>query len=446
MKWLRRFVTVLKVGVVAGVVIYFVKYPGQIQFDGLGYRIRANVVFFFTLLLILLGLIVFARKILRKIWSVPQRWADFFKRRKQQKGEKALLESFSAIAGGELEEAGKQARIAVKNLPEQPLSMVVAAQAAFMCGKAEEALKLFQQLQQVPATRFLGLRGEALQALQQGDWSAAQRALRQATTLRPDSPWTLKHLFEVDLRLGGYDRGEAVLRQLQTRKLISSAQQRRYQALVYWLKAQTAQQIHDLSRFHHYIKKAHERAPELISIAAQYAEYEIENNALKHSQKILAQTWFYQPHPELVKLFKRAAADKTPLDFYRYLAGLSLQEASSYDANIILAEAAIAAQLWGQARRHLQIAHTTQETQNSCQLMAALIRGETPHDSEAAKAWEQKALSASGGPLWVCHHCHGQQSQWDIFCSQCGNLDTVMWSLPHGSSGMRKALSLPQLI
>jgi HemY protein len=444
MKWLKRLMGLLKIGVIAAIAIYLIKYPGQIQLDWLGYRLQVSVVFFLTILFIALGLMVFLIKILKGLWFFPQRWSACRQKRKRQKGEKAFLEGLSAIAGGELEEAGKQARIAIKNLPEQPLSAVIAAQAAFMGGKTEEALKFFQQLQQTPATRFLGLRGEALQALRQGDWPAAQRALRQAATLRPDSPWALKHLFETDLRLGGYDRGEAVLKQLQTRKLIDAAQQRRYQALVYWLKAQTAQQAHDFSRFQHYIKKAHERAPELVEVAAQYAAYEIENGSAKHAQKILAQTWFYQPHPELVTLFKKIEMDKSSLDFYRYLAGLVVEDANSFDANVILAEVAITAKLWGQARRHLQTSHRARETQRSCQLMATLIRGETPQEGEAAKVWEQKALSTSPGPLWLCHQCQGQQTQWNIFCNHCGGLDTVTWSLPQ-ATGTVKAL-LPHLI
>ncbi|MEI8294908.1 MAG: heme biosynthesis HemY N-terminal domain-containing protein [Alphaproteobacteria bacterium] len=444
MKWLRRFVSFLKIGVCAAVVIYLIKYPGQVQLDWFGYRLQVSVVFFLAVLFVALGLVVFFIKIVKGLWSFPQRWAKCRQKKRRKSGEKALLESLSAIAGGELEEANKQARIALKNLPEQPLSAVVAAQAAFMCGKTDEALKCFQLLQQTPHTRFLGLRGEALQALRQGDWSTAQIALRQAATLRPDSPWALKHLFEADLRLGSYDRSEAVLKQLQTRKVIDAVQQRRYQALVYWLKAQAAKLAHDPSRFSHYIKKAHDMAPELVAVAAQYAAYEIENDAAKHAKKILAATWFYQPHPDLVVLFKKIATDKSPLDFYRYLAGVALADTNNVDANVILAEVAIAAKLWGQARRHLHDVHQTQETQASCRLMAKLIRGESPHDENAARTWEQKALSVSPGSVWVCHQCHGQQAAWEVFCTHCGGLDTVTWSLPQ-ATGAVKAL-LPQLI
>jgi len=444
MKWIRRLIGLLKIGILALIVVSLIKYPGQIQSDWLGYRLQVNMIVFLAVLLIAIGLIIFVRKTLKGLFSFPQRWSAFFQKRKRQKGQKALLEGLSAIAGGELDEAEKQARIALKNIPEQPLSMVIAAQTAFMLGKNEEAIKFFQQLQQTPETCFLGLRGEALQALRQGDWSAAQRVLRQAAKLRPDSPWALKHLFEADLRLGGYDRGEAVLKQLQTRKLIDVTQQRRYQALLFWLKAQTAQHAHDYSRFQHNIKKAHERAPELVEIAVQYADYEINNESTKQAQKVLTKTWYSQPHPELLKLFKKIASEKTPLDFYRYVAGFELEDPNGFDANIILAEVAIAAKLWGQARRHLQIVHQVQETQRSCQLMALLIREETPHENETAKMWEQKALSASSGPAWVCQQCHGQQAEWDVFCTHCGNLDTVAWSLSRGT-GSVKAL-LPNLI
>ncbi len=431
MKWLKRLWWLTKAVLLTAIVIFLIAYPGEIALEWFGYRFETTVAVFllFLFVIIITGGLIFS--LLKGIITFPKHWAAFQRRRTQQKAKKALVEGFVAIAAGELEEAENLANFAMNVLPEEPLNVMIAAQAAFLQGKAEEAHGLFLKLQQWKETRFLGLRGEALQAMQTGNWLAIQKALRQAAALRPDSPWALKHLFEADLRLGSYERGKAVLEQLQTRGFLEKSEGRRYQALLNWLKAQKEKNAQNLVRFHQFLQKAHDQSPDLVAITVELATYELQNGNPQRAQKILKETWKYQPHPQLIGLLKEASGKKTEaLELYRQLEGWSADILGKPETQLLLAEAAFSAQLWGQARQHLKLFHKNHETRRSCQLMAELIRAETPQEELKAKEWGQKAFKASADPCWMCRSCQGNFSEWHVFCHRCGTFDGLTWGFP----------------
>jgi HemY protein len=101
------------------------------------------------------------------------------------------------------------------------------------------------------------------------------------------------------------------------------------------------------------------------------------------------------------------------------------------ESHLALARETLAAQLWGEARRHLQNAIDTAgaPTSGISRLMARLEQ-EEKGDGEAARAWLAKAAEAPRDPGWICGACGTVHPQWQAICGHCGAFDRIAWSAP----------------
>lgn len=415
-----------------GLLVILQSYPGQMHMDWLGYRLQMSVSLFLFILVLVVFILILLGRMIKAIIQIPLYLLNRHQKRKQRKAEDAFIDGIVAISAGEFGAAEKCAQVATKFLPTNPLGYVVSAQAAFMQGKVDEASHCFQKLQEYPETSFLGLRGEAIQARQDGNWSRAKKALHKALKLRPHSPWALQQLLEADLRLGSYHESLMLLKRLHRDKVTTQSSHQRYRALVYWLRAKEAERDQDSLL---YLRKSHDAAPDLVEIACTLASREIKSGHHNRAKKIIARSWFVNPHTCLLETYRLTFKDPRSVDFYRALKDLKVEREDTFERHLLLATAALEAKLWGQARHHLQNAHSFKQTRQSCQLFATLIRGEEPHDHEKANLWDQKALFEDDY-MWVCQQCQNKFIRWDAFCPSCGSLDSIVWSLSGGTPPM----------
>jgi len=106
-----------------------------------------------------------------------------------------------------------------------------------------------------------------------------------------------------------------------------------------------------------------------------------------------------------------------------------------------VAQEALSAQLWGEARRLLQLAGATETgvggaadgrpapSARICRLMAALAEAEHG-DGTAARAWLARAAEAPPDPLWLCAACAAESRDWQPLCPQCRAFDSLAWQIP----------------
>lgn len=95
----------------------------------------------------------------------------------------------------------------------------------------------------------------------------------------------------------------------------------------------------------------------------------------------------------------------------------------------MLAEAALDAQLWGEARRHLKDALAGGATPRTCLLMARLEESE--HDDLGpVRGWLDRAVGATPDLRYVCANCGGDSLDWRSLCPHCGIFDSLSWRTP----------------
>jgi HemY protein len=153
----------------------------------------------------------------------------------------------------------------------------------------------------------------------------------------------------------------------------------------------------------------------------------------RRANKLAETTWAKAPHPDVAAAYAGIKADEGPIDRLRRLEKLVRANPEHAESRFALAEAALAAQLWGEARRHLStLRHRDPALGGSarlCRLMAELEKAERG-DLAAAEAWLEKAADAPPSATWVCGKCGATTAAWTAVCGNCGAFDSISWRPP----------------
>ncbi len=139
------------------------------------------------------------------------------------------------------------------------------------------------------------------------------------------------------------------------------------------------------------------------------------------------------------------AKDETPLDHLRRLEKVTAGNPDHPEAHKALGEAALAARLWGEARRHLLAALQSHPTQGVYRLLAKLEEAEFANHA-AAHEWLGKAAHAAPDPGWACTVCGAPALEWTLTCPSCGAIDSFgLGRVAHAACGGRIAAAASRL-
>ena len=128
------------------------------------------------------------------------------------------------------------------------------------------------------------------------------------------------------------------------------------------------------------------------------------------------------------------ARDSLSFERLKRLGQLTAKRPDHPESHLVLARAALAARLWGEARRHLEAAAGPGGLEGApgdtvCRLMAELEEQENG-DSALARAWLTRSAGAPKDPAWVCASCGAVSPAWSARCGACESFDTLAWQTP----------------
>ena len=169
------------------------------------------------------------------------------------------------------------------------------------------------------------------------------------------------------------------------------------------------------------------RRPDLVAAERHLAAA----GQMRKAAKSALAAWARNPHPDLAAAYGAlGGADEAPLDRVRRFQSLYKLRPDDAESRLALAEASLAAALWGEARRHLAV--TGPPSARHCRLMAALEDQEFGN-TEAARRWLDKAAAALPEKAWICGECRSRASAWTPACDHCNAFDGLAWRLPPGT-------------
>ena len=423
----RLFVLVLALFLVAAAGAWLADHPGRVVVHWQGWRLETSA----AILMLAAAALMAAAAALHKLWrwiaGGPGALGAARAEQRRRRGYESLTRGLVAVAAGDSGQARTLARRASSQLAGAPLTMLLSAQAAQLEGDEDAARRHFSAMLERPETEFLGLRGLLVQATRRGDREAALGLARRARELRPEAPWVLDTLFQLESATGRWAEAERTLAQAAKRKLVDGAEGRRRKALVAYGRALEAEDSDARAALEQALK-CHDAAPEFAPATALAARLLMAAGKARRAAKLVAAGWARQPHPDLVTAFAALAPDETPaarLGRFRKLAAVN---PGHRESRLAAAGLALAAGQWDEARTELEALGEALDAR-ACRLMAELEERQYG-DLAAARDWLGRAAAAPPGPAWVCRSCGQASAEWAALCPACEAFGGLEWEPP----------------
>ncbi len=358
----------------------------------------------------------------------PRRYVAGRAARRREQGYLALTKGLVAVAAGDPKSAqrfGKE----TGRLIDNPLNLLLFAQAAQLEGNEAAARRHFRAMLDHAETEFLGLRGLLVQATKAGAWDAALDYARRAYALRPETGWVNSALFDLEVRAGDWRAAQKTLAAAARQRHVSGAEESRRRAVLLAERARSARRQGRDDEALALAREAHKLAPGLVAASALAAELLAAAGKTRAAARLIEDGWAEAPHPDLARAWAALAPDEAPMERVKRLERLVRRKPGHAEGHIALAEAALAAELWGAARNHLEAALNERPSQRVLRLLATLEERENA-DARAARGWLLRAASAPPDAAWLCDGCGAVSVAWGARCDACGAFDALVWRVP----------------
>ena len=461
--------------IVAGLIIgavFFADHPGQAEIVWQGWELQTSVAALVAAAVLLGSTAAFLIWLASLIIGSPRAFLRRQRARRRHAGYRALTQGMVAVAAGDPHEAQRYARRADALLADPPLTLLLSAQAAQLEGDDMAAKKFFTAMLDRPETEFLGLRGLLNQALRSGDRATALRLTQRAASLRPGTPWVVESKFDLEVREGRWEAAQETLARAVKRRILPPERARHRRGVILYELSLAAFAAGDRRRGRNLAAQARTLAPDLAVPAAHCARELLQDRRPGPAAKALESAWRTAAHPELAQLYGAIYNGEEPLARVKRFERLTAQNPEARESYLTLAEAALDAQLWGEARRYLEQAVTAPAppviarpasspppstapfeegkcrgpvglTPRLCLLMARVEEG--AHGSaDAMREWLDRAVTAMPDPRYVCASCGGESLEWRSLCPRCADFDSLTWRTPGSAvSGVTLPIAAP---
>jgi HemY protein len=416
--------------------VFFADHPGKVEIVWQGWLVETSVGVLIAAASLAALVAVGLLWLLALIAGSPRAVLRGRRERRRRAGYRALTQGMVAVAAGDAAEAQRQARKADALLADPPLTLLLSAQAAQLGGDEAAAKKFFTAMLDRPQTEFLGLRGLISQALQNSDEAAALQLAQRARELRPTTPWVVERLFDLETRQRRWQSALNTLAAAEKRRILDKDRARHHRGVILHELSLAAGQNGDARRSLALAARAQALTPDLATPAAHHARALFDAGRVRQAAKAVERAWRRAPHPELAQVWRTIFAAEPPLARVKRFDRLLAQNPTARESHLAAAEAALEAQLWGEARRHLERALElpspgagSAPTRRLCLMMARLE--EAAHGADGkARAWLDDAVSAMPDPCYVCAACGGESAEWQSLCLHCGGFDRLSWRTP----------------
>ena len=409
--------------------VWLAERPGAVTAEFRGWRLDTSVgalmVGIVVVVLVSIGLWLLYRWIVGAPGALLDGWGDSRRRR----GYRELTHGLAAVAAGDGSEAQKHARKAEKLLAEPALTLLLSAQAAQLTGDRDGAKRAFNAMLDDQQMAFLGLRGLIGQALREGDQAQALAYAERAFQLRPQTPWVVHSLFDMQAQVGQWKSAQDTLDSGLRRKVVTQEKGRTLKALLLVERSRSAEHDGNPADALALAREAFALAPERIAVTQRLAELQIKSGDAKRALKTLERGWAVAPHPDLTELYLKASGESDPLKRVGVVRRLAERNPDDIESHLALAQASLDANLWGEARRHLETAGGTNPSVRVCRMMAE-VEERAHADQAKVRDWLARATDAPADRAWRCAACGAHHESWRPVCESCGAFGTLAWRAP----------------
>lgn len=425
----RAILLAVLIVVVALCAAWLKQNPGTVTIEWLGWRADTSVAMFAFVIAVVTVVGALIYRFWRFLRHLPGHVADALRLRRRRKGYEALSAGMIAAAAGDSNEAQKQARRAESMLQDLSATRLLRAEAARMGGDAATARRTYEEMSENPDTALIGLRGLLDQAEAAGNRAEALQLAEKAHRQYPKARGIAERLFHLQLDFGQWAAADRTLADALRNKVFAASEARPWRAAVLVERSRLAEREGEAEAALAFARDAQQLDPDLVPAAAQHARLLGSDGKTRRAQRLLEKFWARHPHPEIAAAYGTLFEGEEPLQRVKRYQRLLSFRPDHAEGHIALAEAALEAQLWGEARAHLGQASERALTPRVCRLYADLEEAEHGDIAESRR-WLERAASAEPDPAWVCDDCGSVAGTWVARCDNCGGFDTMAWRQP----------------
>ena len=428
---IRVVAFLIAVTLIALGVVWLADRPGTVTITWLGQRADTSVM----VAIVAIGLVaiaaVFLWSLLRLLSRTPKAISLAMRDRQRRKGFQAVSRGLVAIGAGDARAALQFAGHADRSLGDEPLALLLRAQAAQLNGDRAGADAAFRAMAERSDTRLLGLRGLFVEAQRHNDSVAARLAAEQAAKDAPALPWAGQAVLEFRCAAGDWEGALGVLESQRRHGVLSRADGRRRRAVLLTARAITIEdEQRDVARA--LAIEATRLAPELVPAAELAGRLLAEAGERRKAAKIIETAWKASPHPDLAEGYARVRLSDSARDRLARMQLLARMTPGDREGALAVARAALDAREFATARAALEPL-ASEPTQRVAMLMAEL--NELEGDEGRAREWMARALNAARDPAWTADGFVSER--WLPMSPVTGRLDAFQWKVPVADLGER---------
>jgi HemY protein len=364
------------------------------------------------------------------VWTRPAAVTAYVRERRRQQGFDALSRGLLAIGVGDRALAQRYAGIAGRNLPREPLTALLRAQTAQLKGDQAGARRAFQSMLERPETQLLGVRGLFLEAKRANDTDAARTLAEQAVQRDPKLAWGVNALFDIQARTGDWEGALNTLAIARQNGHVDTDTANRRRAVLLTAEAREAE-TSDPDRALTLANEALRLAPSLVPAAEIACRIFASKDETRAASRQIVRTWKLSPHPDLAVAYAFAKPGLSPRDRLKRVKYLASLTPDNVEGHIAVANAAIEAQEWQEARDAIAPYLEDRPSARICTLMARIEGGEG--DKGREREWLARAVRGPRDRAWIAD---GYVSdRWLPVSPVTGAVDAFEWRAPADAIG-----------
>jgi HemY protein len=405
--------------------------PGEVSVLWQGYRIETSVAIAAIGVVVLAMLAMLAWALARFVLGLPTAFSFASRARRRARGFEAVSRGMVAIGAGDPIAAGRHAVDARRFAGDEPLTLLLEAQAAQLSGDRGRAEAAFKTMLDKPETRVLGLRGLFVEAKRRGDMAAARAFADDAVRRSPSLAWANDALLDFHTSAGDWQAARTAVERRAALRLADKADARRQRAVLLAAEALEARGGEPEKALAAALE-ATKLAPGLTPAAALAGRMLAERGDVRKAVKLLEAAWKEVSHPDLAAAYLDVRPGDSAQDRLARAATLAKLRPSDPEGVLALAGAAIHARDFQKAREALKPLLAGGASVRACLLMAELEEAE--HGAAGrVREWLSRATRAPRDAAWVAD---GLVSDiWMPVSPISGRLDAFVWTVPPATLG-----------
>ncbi len=430
---IRLIIFFIVLAAVSILVSWMADNPGDLTINWMGYRLHTSLAYAtgvvsaaFVVLLLALQLIIY-------IFSTPKRVGQMRSAAKQDKALQALTQGFAAVSVADLRTAKLASRKAGRLLKNQPLAEMLAAETAQLEGNADGAKRHYEKLLENKPTKLAAVKGLLGEAVKDGDFDTALELAERAYELKPDAAGTGRNLLNLYKQMGRWDEARKFIE--KNRKRLGSNKLPVTQrvnvgsemAVVTFMCVRRAMQNGESEKAFELLHDVLRARVDFIPAVVLYAEMAAERGREARAAGFIERAWRETPHPDLAAKYFDLFEGDSPKKRLKRALRLNSINSEGAEGSKAVAKMAMKAENPALAREHIERGLAISETAALCYLMADLEAVENGENSDNAKQWSEKARNAPADPKWMCKTCGNRHEEWDITCTSCKSIDSIIW-------------------